>query len=118
MPERRTGGRNRAGLAECLIDTITNAEWAYFAKNGTDATVFALAVARAHTGRRVVLRAGGAYHGWAPVWQAEGRPGTGRGQHARARSDQQEEDGEREGQHHKQPAWRGRRSSPLSGAGA
>jgi glutamate-1-semialdehyde 2,1-aminomutase len=62
-------------LAELLTELTPHADWTLFAKNGTDATVYALAVARAHTGRRAVLRAEGAYHGWAPVWQAEDRPG-------------------------------------------
>jgi glutamate-1-semialdehyde 2,1-aminomutase len=62
-------------LAELLTRVTPHADWCWFAKNGTDATVYALTVARAHTGKRVVLRAGNAYHGWAPVWQAEDRRG-------------------------------------------
>jgi glutamate-1-semialdehyde 2,1-aminomutase len=63
-------------LGETLTRLTPHADWCLFAKNGTDANLYALTVARAHTGRRVVLRAPGAYHGWAPVWQAEGRPGV------------------------------------------
>jgi glutamate-1-semialdehyde 2,1-aminomutase len=37
-----------------------------FQKNGTDATTLAVSIARAATGRRKVLIAGGAYHGSAP----------------------------------------------------
>jgi glutamate-1-semialdehyde 2,1-aminomutase len=62
-------------LAELLTALTVHADWTLFGKNGTDATVYALAVARAHTGKRAVLRAEGAYHGWAPVWQADDRPG-------------------------------------------
>lgn len=63
-------------LAERLTRISPHADWCLFGKNGSDANLYALAVARAHTGRRVVLRAEGAYHGWAPVWQAGGRPGA------------------------------------------
>lgn len=53
-------------LAELLVDTIAQADWAMFAKNGTDATTLCLTIARAATGRRRVLMAAGAYHGAAP----------------------------------------------------
>lgn len=53
-------------LAEALTSTVAHADWAMFAKNGTDATTLALTVARAATGRRKVLVARGAYHGAAP----------------------------------------------------
>jgi glutamate-1-semialdehyde 2,1-aminomutase len=53
-------------LAELLVERIDHADWAIFAKNGTDATTVALMVARAHTGRNHVLAAAGAYHGSAP----------------------------------------------------
>ncbi|MEP7023515.1 MAG: aminotransferase class III-fold pyridoxal phosphate-dependent enzyme [Actinomycetota bacterium] len=51
-------------LAELLTDRVAHADWAMFAKNGTDATSLCLAVARATTGRSAVLAARGAYHGW------------------------------------------------------
>ncbi len=54
-------------LAEKLVDTITHADWALFAKNGVDVISVALRIARAHTGRRHVLLASGAYHG-AHAW--------------------------------------------------
>jgi glutamate-1-semialdehyde 2,1-aminomutase len=50
-------------LAEKLTAIVSHAEWAFFAKNGSDATNTALLIARAHTGRRRVLMASGAYHG-------------------------------------------------------
>ena len=53
-------------LAEALTATVAHADWAMFAKNGTDATTLALMVARAATGRSTVLAARGAYHGAAP----------------------------------------------------
>ena len=53
-------------LAEAFVDMVDHADWVLFAKNGTDATTVCLNVARAATGKRVVLRARGAYHGAAP----------------------------------------------------
>jgi len=53
-------------LAEALTGMVTHADWAIFCKNGTDATTMALTTARAHTRRKTVVRAKGAYHGAAP----------------------------------------------------
>lgn len=53
-------------LAERLVETIPAADWALFLKNGTDATTACATIARAATGRRVILTARGAYHGAAP----------------------------------------------------
>ncbi|MBU1378258.1 MAG: aminotransferase class III-fold pyridoxal phosphate-dependent enzyme [Alphaproteobacteria bacterium] len=53
-------------LAEALTGMVSHADWAIFCKNGTDATTMALTTARAHTKRRIVIRAKGAYHGAAP----------------------------------------------------
>ncbi|HET6970216.1 MAG TPA: aminotransferase class III-fold pyridoxal phosphate-dependent enzyme [Phenylobacterium sp.] len=53
-------------LAETLTGMVSHADWAIFCKNGTDATTMALTTARAHTKRRTVVRAKGAYHGAAP----------------------------------------------------
>lgn len=53
-------------LAEALVGMIGHADWAIFCKNGTDATTMALTTARAHTQRRTVVRARGAYHGALP----------------------------------------------------
>lgn len=53
-------------LAELLVDTIDHADWALLAKNGTDATTACVTIARAATGREVVLLARGSYHGAAP----------------------------------------------------
>jgi glutamate-1-semialdehyde 2,1-aminomutase len=53
-------------LAELLVSTVQHADWAMFAKNGTDATTICCTIARAHTGRSRILVATGAYHGAAP----------------------------------------------------
>ncbi|QPC42510.1 aminotransferase class III-fold pyridoxal phosphate-dependent enzyme [Kaustia mangrovi] len=60
-------------LAELMVDTVPAADWALFAKNGTDATTACVTIARAHGGRRKVLVARGAYHGsapWCTPWPA------------------------------------------------
>jgi glutamate-1-semialdehyde-2,1-aminomutase len=49
-------------LAELLVEIVPCAEMVRFAKNGSDATSGAVRVARAVTGRDVVLCCG--YHGW------------------------------------------------------
>ena len=54
-------------LAEHLVGITPCAEWAAFAKNGSDVCTWAVAVAREHTGRRKVIKALGAYHG-AHAW--------------------------------------------------
>jgi glutamate-1-semialdehyde 2,1-aminomutase len=56
-------GPEMVELAELLVDQVAHADWAMFAKNGTDATTLALVTARATTGRRRVLCARGSYHG-------------------------------------------------------
>src|SRR5215472_18396301 len=53
-------------LAELLVATVRHADWAMFAKNGTDATTICCTIARAQTGRAKILVATGAYHGAAP----------------------------------------------------
>jgi glutamate-1-semialdehyde 2,1-aminomutase len=53
-------------LAEKLVELTPAADWALFAKNGTDATTWCLSIARQATGKRKVLLAEGAYHGAAP----------------------------------------------------
>ncbi|HUJ05745.1 MAG TPA: aminotransferase class III-fold pyridoxal phosphate-dependent enzyme [Streptosporangiaceae bacterium] len=53
-------------LAELLVSTVRHADWAMFAKNGTDATTACCTIARAQTGRAKILAARGAYHGAAP----------------------------------------------------
>jgi glutamate-1-semialdehyde 2,1-aminomutase len=53
-------------LAETFTGMLAHADWALFAKNGTDATTICVTSARAATGRRKLLVARGAYHGAAP----------------------------------------------------
>ena len=50
-------------FAELLTDTVAHADWAMFAKNGTDATSTAIRIARAATGKSKFLKAAVAYHG-------------------------------------------------------
>lgn len=61
-------------LAEKLVSLIPTADWAVFAKNGSDTTSWAVQVAREYTGRRKVLAAAGAYHG-AHAWCTPGHGG-------------------------------------------
>jgi glutamate-1-semialdehyde 2,1-aminomutase len=60
-------------LAEALTGMISHADWAMFCKNGADATMMGLMMARAYRGRRKVLLAKNAYHGSMP-WNTP-RPG-------------------------------------------
>jgi len=50
-------------LAELFTATVAHADWAMFAKNGTDVTSAAVRIARAASGRRKLLKATAAYHG-------------------------------------------------------
>jgi len=50
-------------LAERLIELIDFADWAVFAKNGSDVMTWSVRVAREHTGRPKVFMVDGAYHG-------------------------------------------------------
>jgi len=68
-------------LAERLVDQIQGADWALFGKNGADATTLAVMVARAATGRRMVVKVDDGYHGSAPWMQTPGNPGTVAGDH-------------------------------------
>jgi glutamate-1-semialdehyde 2,1-aminomutase len=53
-------------LAEAMTGMVSHADWAMFCKNGTDATTMAAMAARAHTRRKTLVLAKGAYHGAAP----------------------------------------------------
>jgi len=61
-------------LAERLVELIPAADWAAFAKNGSDVTSWALQVAREHTKRRKVLMVQDTYHGAHP-WSTPGHGG-------------------------------------------
>jgi glutamate-1-semialdehyde 2,1-aminomutase len=54
-------------LAERLTSLIPAADWAAFAKNGSDVTTWAIRIAREYTGREKIVMARGAYHG-AHAW--------------------------------------------------
>jgi len=69
-------GMAQIELAELLVDTIEIADWAFFMKNGGDATTFAVMVAREATGREKLVRIEGGYHGVAAWTQGEGHPGV------------------------------------------
>jgi glutamate-1-semialdehyde 2,1-aminomutase len=56
-------GPEMVELAEVLVQEVEHADWAMFAKNGSDVTNLSVVVARAHTRRRKVLMARGSYHG-------------------------------------------------------
>lgn len=50
-------------FAELLVDTVTSADWAFFAKNGNDVTTLAVMAARAYTHRKKIVFFKGYYHG-------------------------------------------------------
>lgn len=61
--------------AEMLVDTVACADWAFFMKNGTDATTFANLTARAATGRKKTIFLRGYYHGNQPWAMKADYPG-------------------------------------------
>ena len=61
-------------LAERMISLVDIAEWAVFAKNGSDMTTWATQVAREYTGKRKILKVAGAYHG-TDAWCTPGHGG-------------------------------------------
>ena len=61
--------------AELLVDTVACADWAFFMKNGTDATTFANLTARAATGRKKTVFLRGYYHGNQPWAMKADYPG-------------------------------------------
>jgi glutamate-1-semialdehyde 2,1-aminomutase len=68
-------GAAMVGFAEKLVAMVDHSDWAMFCKNGTDATTMAMMVARAHTRKRKIIVAKGAYHGAAP-WCTPNPAGT------------------------------------------
>lgn len=63
-------------FAECLVDTVACADWAFFAKNGGDTTTCAIMTARAATHRKKIIFVNGFYHGVAPWCQKIDYPGV------------------------------------------
>lgn len=51
-------------LAELIVDALPSAERVRFTASGAEATAYAMRLARAHTGRDLVLKFEGAYHGF------------------------------------------------------
>ena len=63
-------------LAELMVDTVACADWAFFAKNGNDATSGAVMCARAHTHKKKIIFVNGFYHGVSPWTQKIDYPGV------------------------------------------
>jgi glutamate-1-semialdehyde 2,1-aminomutase len=59
-----SGSRAEVDAAEKLLSALGWAERLVWSNSGTEAVQIALRLARAHTGRDVVIKLGGAYHGW------------------------------------------------------
>jgi glutamate-1-semialdehyde 2,1-aminomutase len=68
-------------LAERLVGLMPFADWAVFAKNGSEVCQWALQVARAATGRATILAVAGTYHGVHP-WCTPARAGLTPGDRA------------------------------------
>ncbi|MGB0371931.1 MAG: aminotransferase class III-fold pyridoxal phosphate-dependent enzyme [Opitutales bacterium] len=62
-------------LAEKLCSLIDFADWAVFAKNGSDVTTWAIQVAREQTKRKRIAKVAGAYHG-VDAWCSPGYGGV------------------------------------------
>jgi len=61
--------------AEMLVDTVASADWAFFMKNGTDATTFSILTARAATGKKKIFFFKNYYHGNVPWAMKADYPG-------------------------------------------
>jgi len=62
-------------FAELLVDTVSSADWAFFAKNGGDTTTLAVMTARAFTRRKKIVFFKKYYHGVTPWCQKIDYPG-------------------------------------------
>ena len=66
-------------LAELICDAMPGVEMLRLLGSGTEAVMGAIRLARAHTKRKWIIKAGGAYHGWSDQLVYGMRlPGTGR----------------------------------------
>jgi glutamate-1-semialdehyde 2,1-aminomutase len=54
-----------AEAAKLIVDAVPSAELVRFSNSGTEAVLHATRIARAATGRSIVVRFEGQYHGWA-----------------------------------------------------
>ena len=61
-------------LSERLVDLVSFADWAVFARNGSDLTTWATLVAREATGRKKIVMCKGEYHG-THAWCTPGHGG-------------------------------------------
>ena len=66
-------------LAEKFKENVAHADWAMFAKNGTDATTICVMAARAQTRKNTIIIADGAYHG-SSAWCTPGPVGFAPGE--------------------------------------
>ncbi len=64
-------------LAELLCSLVRDADWCAFGKNGSDALLTAIVIARAHTSRQDLVCINGSYHG-SHLWCNWCNPGKGR----------------------------------------
>ena len=62
--------------AELLVDTVATADWAFFAKNGNDATQGAILTARAHTHKKKLIFFNNFDPGGSPMVQKIDYPGV------------------------------------------
>jgi glutamate-1-semialdehyde 2,1-aminomutase len=62
-------------FAELLTATVKK-DWAFFAKNGGDVTLFSTMIARFYTGKKKIIFINGYYHGVAPWTQRADSPGV------------------------------------------
>ncbi len=63
-------------LAELIIETMPAVEMLRFVNSGTEATMSALRVARAHTGRDKIIKFAGCYHGHSDMLLAQAGSGV------------------------------------------
>lgn len=63
-------------LAETIVDMTEGMDWAFFAKNGSDVTDYAVMIARDATGRKKILTYNGCYHGKSSWSQGLGHHGV------------------------------------------
>jgi glutamate-1-semialdehyde 2,1-aminomutase len=68
-----------AEFAELLCDRVPSFEQVRFTNSGTEATMFALRLARVHTGRRKIARMEGGYHGTHDYAEISTNPTNGAG---------------------------------------
>src|SRR5258707_12021506 len=64
-------------LARLVIDSVPSIEMVRFVNSGTEATMSALRLARAYTGRRKIIKFSGCYHGHADMLLVQAGSGVG-----------------------------------------